>query len=386
MNPLKKRLGTVLCALALLCTLLPPSAAASNVCFTALNDSLLPLNAGTMPVWSGGVLYVPYSVFDSGSTGISLGINCAVSRSNYTVTLFNLRKIMVFDLSEGTCRDQQTQQLLPGHAITRNSKTYLPAALICDFFDLPTPTYSYTAYGQLVRIKGSDAVLSDSKFIDAAGNQMSSRLREYHQSLTPPPETPETPVVTPPAVVQPEEDPESPTVPSYLAFLWEGADGMEDILSALQAEGRLGLFFFPPEELRRQDDLIRRLLGTGHSVGILALGGTPEETQSILAEGNRILQGITHTQTRYAYCRESQRAAFTLDGWVCWRESVNATPDGKRTAAAHAYQVLHQLERRSGTAYLTLDTSQNTAAALPTLLRQLSGSQYVVGIPMETRL
>ena len=40
-----------------------------------------------MPLWSGGVLYVPYTVFDgNNSTGVNLGISSGYSRSSGTVT------------------------------------------------------------------------------------------------------------------------------------------------------------------------------------------------------------------------------------------------------------------------------------------------------------
>ncbi len=74
---MKKRVCALLCALLAVLTLLPQRAgAAESVYFTAINDNLLALNASTMPAWVEGVLYVPYTVFDSASTGSNLRINC----------------------------------------------------------------------------------------------------------------------------------------------------------------------------------------------------------------------------------------------------------------------------------------------------------------------
>lgn len=73
MNRIRK-LACALVSMALcLGLLLPQPALAADLYFTSINDNLLPLTSDTMPVWSGGVLYVPYSVFDSGVTGINLG-------------------------------------------------------------------------------------------------------------------------------------------------------------------------------------------------------------------------------------------------------------------------------------------------------------------------
>lgn len=62
----KRRIFFRFAALLLCLALLVPSvpAAAANIYFTSLNDQVLPLTADTMPVVSGGVMYVPASVFD----------------------------------------------------------------------------------------------------------------------------------------------------------------------------------------------------------------------------------------------------------------------------------------------------------------------------------
>lgn len=59
---MKKRLGALLCALVMCLALLSPASALEEVCFTSLNNKLLPLASDTMPLWSGGVLYVPASL------------------------------------------------------------------------------------------------------------------------------------------------------------------------------------------------------------------------------------------------------------------------------------------------------------------------------------
>ena len=68
--------------------LLPMPASAANVYVTSINDNVAPLTADTMPVYSGGVMYVPYTVFDGAYSGIDLGIYASYSRSGNTVTLF----------------------------------------------------------------------------------------------------------------------------------------------------------------------------------------------------------------------------------------------------------------------------------------------------------
>ena len=71
---MKKRLGALLCALVMCLALLSPASALEEVCFTSLNNKLLPLASDTMPLWSGGVLYVPASLFDGSATNASYGV------------------------------------------------------------------------------------------------------------------------------------------------------------------------------------------------------------------------------------------------------------------------------------------------------------------------
>ena len=226
---MKKRLGALLCALVMCLALLSPASALEEVCFTSLNNKLLPLASDTMPLWSGGVLYVPASLFDGSATnasyGVTLGVSLTQSQSSGTITLYSLSGILVFDLNSGICVDQQTGELLSGRAITRNGRIYLPLNIVVDFFGLRS-SYLHTDYGYLVRIKNRDdtasngrrSILTDDVFIDSAGNQMNLQLKEYQKSLLPV-EEPETPDVTPAVPADPpghELDPTS--IPTYLAF------------------------------------------------------------------------------------------------------------------------------------------------------------------------
>ena len=193
---MKKRLGALLCALVMCLALLSPASALEEVCFTSLNNKLLPLASDTMPLWSGGVLYVPASLFDGSATnssyGVTLGVSLTQSQSSGTITLYSLSGILVFDLNSGICVDQQTGELLSGRAITRNGRIYLPLNIVVDFFGLRS-SYLHTDYGYLVRIKNRDdtasngrrSILTDEVFIDSAGNQMNLQLKEYQKSLLP---------------------------------------------------------------------------------------------------------------------------------------------------------------------------------------------------------
>lgn len=400
---MKRRVAAVLCLLALCLGLAAPSAAVGEVCFTAVNDSVLPLTADTMPVWSGGMLYVPYSVFSSEHAGGTLGLNSVYSRSSGTVSIYALRNMLVFDLEAGTCYEQGTGDQYPNKAIIRNGRAYVPAARVCDFFGL-SYTYNLTNYGYLVRIKNDKTDLSDSVFIDAAGNLMSSRLREYNQSIAVEREDPSTPSTIPvnpatqnpsrpadvPSTTEPEqveppaqEEPSQDEVNVCLAFRCETGQGASSIAGVLEQNGKVGLFFFPAEEVGAQGGLIRRLLGSGHSVGILARGETPDQTRELLQEGGRALEAVAHSRTYFALVPDGQRQALETEGWVCWEADVEAEAGG--SAYGFAVRTVESLPAK-GSASLLLDDSDATAQAMPYLMSQLRNGKYVVTIPRETGL
>ncbi len=381
---MKQRILALLCTICLCLTLFLPTRAVGEVCFTSVNDTVLPLTADSMPLWSGGVLYVPHNVFDMSSTGISFGTNSSYNKSSGIVSIFNMHQMLTFDIENATCFDQHTGQTFSGRAIIRNGKAYVPAARVCTFFGLSAPSYRLTEYGYLVRIKNTDAALDDETFVDAASNILSNRLRDYNQSLKP-----QAPVVTPPAPTpsQPSvtpQDPEPIAIPTYLAFRCDTLQAGAGIADILEQNGSVGLFFFPAREVSNQGALIRRLLGCGHSVGILANGSSAEETLTLLQEGSLALNAVAHTRTYFAHVPKDHRQAVDENGWVCW-SGTEAIPDGTLSPYSHALTAVRALPKR-GNAYLLLDDSQFSASTIKSLLRQLDERSYTVSIPRESRL
>ena len=377
----KKRLAAWLLSVVLcLGAVLPMPASAADLYFTSINDNLLPLTADTMPVWSGGLLYVPYTVFDSGTTGIRLGMDCSYSRDGTTVSLFTLRKILVFDLKNETCRNEMTGEELSAKAIIRNGRPYLPLNTVCTFFGL-SRTYTSISQGYLVRIKNKEVVLSDDKFIDAAGELINRRVREYNQSLNPSQGGSTTNPSAPP-----EENLPSANVRTYLAFRCRDGESLSGVMDALDRKGVFALFLLTPQVLEEESELVRRMLGTGHSVGLLAEGEDLEQTRQLLAQGERLLEQTLFTRTTIAYAPKEQRAALEEEGWVCWSESHVLDPSDTVGPAAFANTTLRRLEGRTRATYLTMDADGNTARVLSTLLNQLDYHHFVVSIPMETRL
>ncbi len=359
----------------------PMPAAAANLYFTGINDSVAPLTSSSMPYWSGGTLYVPYTVFDANQNGVgvSLGLYTSYNHRSHIVTIFNLKQMLVFDLERGTCRDDMTGAAYDARAVMRYGKPYVPLYVVCSVFGLEYSynQLSYISQGYLVRIKSADAVLDDGLFIDRARELINNRLRDYTQSLSPAETTPTIPV-------SPSEPPEvdGGNVATYLAFRCESADGLPAILNTLDGTGQYALFFLAPQVIEEEGGLVRRILGTGHSVGILAWEGEKEA----LSRGRLALEELAHTRTTLAYVPDGARAGLEEQGWVCWKETLYLEPGDSVGGTAFAGTVLNRLGTRRRTVYLTLEGSGNTARVLSALLRQLSSNHYTVAVPVETRL
>lgn len=377
---LRNKILAAVVTLALCLTILcPMPVQAASVCFTAVNDRVLELTNEGMPVWSAGVLYAPATTFNQRDNGIvNWGIQTSYSRTNNTITVFDTRRFLVFDLRNGTCWDDLTGVAYSGGAIVRDGRPYLPVDIVCDHFDL---SYSYREIeqGELLRIKSDEAVLSDNRFADAASNTLNLRLRDYNQSQGMG-ESTSAPAVTP------EEPEQAYRVSAYLSFRCESADYLEAILSVLDTRNVNTMFFLTPELIVQRSDLVMQILGSGHSVGLLAQGETLEETRRILTEGNRVLGEQVFLRTTVALTLPEHRQALEEEGWICWKSTLDLTPGDNSGANYFTRRVLTQLDGRTGATYLALDADSNALRVLPTLLLRLAEEGFDLRVPLETRI
>ncbi len=367
-----------------------PAAATTDVYFMSVNDNLLPLNEGTMPAVINGSYYIPYTLFSSSSTGVSLGVSCSYNKSTNTLTIYNLRQTLVFDQTAGNSRNQHTGDTYDERAITRNGISYVPLIFVCSFFDL-SYSISQTDYGVLLRVTNSDVVLTDIKFVDAASALMSSRLRDYTQSQTPAVTTSPNPGSESEGPAEEEPVDTETAVKVYLAFQCETGEELSAILDVLDNYNKQALFLLPVETLAANDDLVRRMIGSGHSIGLVTNSGNLTTAVEELAEGNRLLQSIARTR---AHIVTASNAVVAQDlaslGWAVWAGNINGIPTGTEaesmSAATHANKLLSAVGRKSNVARVTMDNSTLSTAALSTFLRLLNANGYTVRLALETEL
>jgi len=380
----KKFLAAVLTLALCLTVLVPIPTKAADVCFTAIDDSVLKLTNENMPIWSGGILYAPYTTFNESDNGIrNWNIQVSYSKNSGTLTVFDTRRFLEFDLKTGACWDDLTGIAYSGGAVVRGGRPYLPVSIVCEHFDL---SYSYREInqGDLLRIKTDEVVIADRDFPDAAENVLNHRLREYNQSqpggaaTTPPGETQQ-----PSQNTQPENE---QSVDTYLAFRCEDAEYLETVLTVLDNLREKGMFFLTQALIEERGDLVLRILGSGNSVGLLAEADSMEQTRALLEAGERALAGQVFARTTAVLVENDFCGELESEGWVCWNSTLDLTPGSSSGANYFANRVLNQLGNRTRDTYLTLDVSADTARVLLVLMRRLEEEGFELKLPLETKI
>lgn len=372
---MKRRISGLILALALVVSLAVPavsqrSMAAENVYFTAVNENLCLLTDDTMPFWSGGTLYVHSTVFSAYDLGLSY-VKDSAARS---VFLYSGGTLVEFDLAEGNANNG-LGTYYSVKAVQKGGAVYLPVAFVCNYFDL---SYSIvdTKWAPLVRVCSGSAILSDGQFVDAASSLMSSRYSTYVQSkknstITKPEE--ETPSS---AGKTDEEEQESVTNQSsarvLLAVRVAAGDDVSAVLDTLDRCGYKAAFFFESAALAGQDDLLRRMIATGHSVGLVLDEGA---AVTALDEGNAQLRRDTGSVTRLALTE--QKSAAEAAGYAVYTPAILAENLGK-TAGGRAKKVMNAISGKSGTVRVLFGSDETSTAALRTVCTQLYSGKTVV--------
>jgi len=321
----RRKLLALLCALTLAAGLSAPMAsAAGTVYFTAVSDdSVLELSDATMPFWNKGFLYVAGSLFNSKTLGTAFIYNPA---QGLVVVYFQKTPsyALFFDLNRNAVDDNEGLGYYPP-AVVRNSVAFVPVDLVCDYFGL---TWSNTKVpnGYMIRVCDPSAILSDQAFADAASYNLDMTYRRYLASKEPPepaePVTPEDPVIT--------EEPAGKRRVA-LCFHPESRESLEALLGVLDARDTAGSFFLTAEDIAGWGDLARRIVASGHSVGLLADAGAAETAEAQLAEANRALWQAAGAKTRLCYLENAKaedRSAAEAAGYCVLRPDINASDGG----------------------------------------------------------
>lgn len=345
---MKKRLLALMLCLVLAAGLAVPAARAQeNVFFTAMGESILPLNDETMPFLSGTSIYIPVSIF-TGTVRKNLDISYTYNKTQNLVILYRGSQSLWFDLREDYGRDHEDNVYYPG-AITRGAEIFVSASLVARFFDL-TYTITEVPHGYMVWFRKAGYPLSEDRFADAASYSMESRYADYLKAKA-----------AQQAGQSPQEDgPQETEMEGKSIYLGLSATlNLTTMLDTLENAAVQGAVFFRPEEMEEAGGILRRCAAKGHSVGILvdAALETPVEDQVLRA--NEALEEATCGRTRLVRLEnptEQSAAALREAGYCVVNFSLDRSQSGLRSAA-QAENLVKSLSQRSGSSRVWLGES-----------------------------
>lgn len=402
---MKKRICALVCALVLCLPMLAVLAAGtdtSSIYHLAINDHFFDneLNASTMPIKVNGVIYVPYTVFDRDLAQADFKISYGQKREGgeYTLTLYSTSGALIFDLIRGTTTDVYGNSV-GMRAVLNNGRPFVPIQAVCNYFNTLAGTtlvqyvYTDTEYGALIRLRNEEASLSDFMFRQSALSSMQSRLNRYLQGQNPQPTTAVQPTVSPtsPAVTprpdDEDDDRPGPDIQVYLAIRCDTGEGLMEMLDTLDQRGVVALFLFSPQQMEQQAELVRQVVGRGHSLGLLVSDTDLSGALDQLEEGNRLLEQVAWTRSRIALAdgADSQVIQGLEEaGWHCWQGNVDGAVGTKGTGRAN--RIYAAVEDQPREARITMDDTNISAAALERLLSRLQEEDYTVRAAVETEL
>ena len=332
-----KKFACLLLSVMMLLSVFPPfSCAAPTVYFTSVNDTVLNLNDETMPFWSSGVLYIPHTAIDDGRVPKELGIFCSYNREKRIATFAKSQQVLIADLAAGTIRDQD-DNLYTGAAIARGDVAFLPIDTVAAFFGLQ---YSYikVTNGYLVRIKDSSAVLSDSKFIDAAATPMATRYSQYEKTHGTGGSS---------GTQNPEGGNERRV---YFTFAVSDVSASEALLSTMGLYGGTATFLFDKAALAMGDDLLRHITVSGSAIALRvdASAGT-EGTLEEIERANEAVWMACNSKTRLVFLENAadEVKSTVRNAGYCPISAPVDYSDTLPSSARAVNGILSQLEQRS---------------------------------------
>lgn len=312
-----RRFTAAALALFILCGLFCTSAlSAADVIFVAINDSIpSALSEASMPFYSGGALYLPYTVFNTAVLGIVPTYNSA----GRTLTLTSDSGQLVFDISGGTASDASGTSYEQA-ALIRYGIVFVPAGFCVVYFGLSISYLTSLGGYPVVRLKTGDEVYSDTLFIEKAENLISYRAAQYVGAQEPTaPETPDNSGNTTPPPAPPEE--ETPEDPEELLYYTAVTGISASLLDTLDSLGVDAALFLTDSDIQEHPDLVRRAAGSGYTIGLMTAGA--EDPISAAERANDALRALICQRSLFVFSDAAAEETLKAEGYA-----VCTLPDG----------------------------------------------------------
>ena len=371
-----RRILMILLVTLLMCALIFPASGSSGIYFMAINENVHEMTAENIPMVSGSTLYVPYTMFSPQITGVNMGVRAQYNASRSVLTVTDGQKTVTFDTRRNTAYDEDGNDV-GARALVRNSMAYLPIHWLCSHFSSINYTLTRTPYGTLIRVTNGAVILTDAQFVDAAIDILQDNLNRYLASITEPEPTPTvtaTPDPSPTPTQSPEPSPPptaepTPTPVVYLAL--RASSRTSAAVNALERENLSGLFLFTVDQLFNEDDLIRRLVGRGHQIGLALTGSDPDACMEQLSAGRQLMTDIARSPVFIVSADElAPEHHYVLRDAGCAIWSATLQGEGTDSAA-----VLEQLDP-DHVNFLEILCDESGAALLSRALSALTGDGF----------
>ena len=363
---MKRRIIALLLAVVLAAALLVvPTNAAPLVMFMAVDDTLLPLREHTMPMYTGTQLYVHTSIFQSAGVTISTSVSSDTFYASYG------KKWLMFFVSSGEATDQDGVSHTFAAIERSNRQYYLPIEDICSFFGL-----SYVVLPNdpvsVIRLKTDNVVFNDKTFLGHYKGEM-QKMYESYQALTsisqsPPPRESDAPQIT------------YSDVSIFLSFYAPSAGYAPQLLEQLRAQDVGAVFYLTANEIIRDPELVRRISGEGHMLGIWL--ETADEMEYTHAQGLLFEAAfeVAMFVSSPADSRTEVRELSERLGAIYMTPTTLATDNQTSAAIIRAFPT-----SANSRAELRFACSENTSRILPAILASLRDAEYRLRRATETR-
>ena len=373
---MKKRIIAVAVACCLMAVLVPTrTSAAVTPHFTAVNDTLLPFNDDTMPFISAGEVFVPDRVLEG------LGVWSISTEDRDMVWLYRgVGRYVIFHTQRGIVEDQDGNVLNWPSARVIGRRLYVPLRHVSEYFGFTFRIFEIPRsvipdeQMWIVRIV-SDAIFNDPTFIGV--NERALR-NSYNAYFAPPPPVPQQPTPTP--VDQP---PNLGRVTIYLSFYGisaGSAEGILDLLDIQTASNSHSFFFVSSADIKADPGLIRRIAGSGHTVGIWLEEGTRAEyllSSALLFEAAKIRTVFVSA----GQAAEAAQAMAEENGLLFWGGDQSFINYENSSVAAITATITREEGARQS---LMFSCSESASAVLPGVYSFLSENGYSMARITET--
>lgn len=335
------------------------SADSTGLCFTATNDNLLELSS--MTAFVGGVPYVPAKAFSA------FGVYYDYFEAEPTALLYNGSKQIFFNLTNGNSYDSYEEKYSVS-AIFKFGQVYVPVDWICKYFGLGYSYISGAGYGDVLRLKNGSEQLTDSMFFDAATPTMRIRYNAYYANVDPVKPSPSHPVPSAP----------TGTVSVSLCFVGLPSD---EILNSLDNYSVKVCFFITAEEAIASPDTIRRICGSGHSIGIYCKTSPESEctaAEDIIFEAAQVRSTLISSPSAIS---QSSLDYADSNGYAYYKPVIELPENTKNSVG-----IISKLDSIKGYTSISIPISESTENYLPYVLQHMATKRITAMPLLETMI